>query len=59
MFSVFQKAFLYWFYVSFSLFEGNLSKDEGRSFWVRNVEKLPPTDIVTVRRVCDGPYVAA
>ena len=50
-----QKPFCIDFYVSFSLFAGNLSKDERRCFLARNVEKLPPTELVTVCRSCDGP----
>ena len=42
-----QKPFCINFYVSFSLFAGNLSKDERGSFWAINVEKLPPTELVT------------
>ena len=34
-----QKPFCINFYVSFSLFAGNLSKDERESFWARNAEK--------------------
>ena len=43
-----QKLFYIDFYVSFSLFAGNLSKDERRSFWARNAEK-------TTYRVYEGP----
>ena len=41
--------------VSFPLFLGNLSKDKRGSFFARNAETLPPTELVTVRRTCDGP----
>ena len=49
-----QKSFCIDFYVSFSLFAGKLSKDECGSFWARNAEMLPPTELVTVRWACDG-----
>ena len=48
-----QKPFCIDFYVSFSLFLGNLSEYERGSFWARNAEKLPPTELVTVRWACD------
>ena len=37
-------------FLSFPLFARNLSKDERRSFSARNAEKLPPRELVTVRR---------
>ena len=51
-----QKPFCIDFYVSFSLFARNLSKDERGSFWARNAKKLQPTELVTVRRAYDGLY---
>ena len=54
-----QKLFCIKFYVSFFLFAGNLSKDECKCFSARNAEKLPHTELVTVRRAYDGPYVAS
>ena len=45
-----QKPFCFKFYVSFSLFARNLSKDERGSFCARNAEKLPPAELVTVCR---------
>ena len=43
-----QKPFCIDFYVSVSLFARKLSKDECGSFCARNVENLPPTELVTV-----------
>ena len=53
----FQKPLFINFYVSFSLFIGNLSKDERRSFCAKNAEKLPPTDLLKIHRSRDGPYL--
>ena len=52
----FQKTFCIKYYVSFTLFAGNLSKDERGSFWARNAEKYHLRSLwgsvvpVTVRR---------